>query len=109
MKGLKKRLDNKKASWVDKLNNVIWVYITTPRSSRRETPFKLTYGMDAVILVEIGPSSYRVLEGINPEVNNLNSQICLDLLEERWEQAAIVSEAQKLKIAGYHNKHVQAK
>ena len=58
-------------------------------------PFRLTYGMDAVIPVEIGSASYRVSEGIDPEVNNLNSRICLDLLEERRERASIVSEAQK--------------
>ena len=85
MQGLKKRLDEKKGNWVEKLNNVIWAYRTTPRTSTGETPFRLTYGMDTVILVEIGSSSYRVSGGIDPEVNNLNTRICLDLLEERWE------------------------
>ena len=70
-------------------------------------PFKLTYGMDAVIPVEIGSSSYRVSRDIDPEVNNLNTQICLDLLKERRERASIVSEAQKQRAAGYHNKRVQ--
>ena len=65
--------------------------------------------MDAVIPVEIGSSSYRVSGGIDPEVNNLNSRICLDLLEERREQASIVSEAQKRRAASYHNRRVRAK
>ena len=63
MQGLKKRLDEKKGNWVEELNNVIWAYQTTPRTSTRETPFRLTYGMDAVIPVEIGSSSYRVSGG----------------------------------------------
>ena len=58
-------------------------------------PFRLTYGMDVIIPVEIGSSSYRVSRDIDPEVNNLNTRIYLDLLEERREQASIVSEAQK--------------
>ena len=70
---LKKRLEEKKGNWVEELNNVIWAYQTTPRSSTGKTPFRLIYGMDAVILVEIGSSSYRVFGGIDPEVNNLNT------------------------------------
>ena len=58
MQGLKKRLDEKKGNWEEKLNNVIWAYRTTPRTSIGETPFRLTYGMDAVILVKISSSSY---------------------------------------------------
>ena len=58
MQGLKKRLDKKKKNWVEEFNNVIWAYKTTPRTSMGETPFRLTYGMDAIILVEIGSSSY---------------------------------------------------
>ena len=88
---------------------MIWAYRTTPRSSTGETPFRLTYGRDVVIPVEIGSSSYRVSGGINPEVNNLNAQICLDLLEERRERASIVSEAQRQKAAGYHNRRVRTK
>ena len=106
MQGLKRRLDEKKGTWVEELNNVIWAYRTTLRLLIGEMPFRLTYGMDMVIPVEIGSSSYRVSGGIDPEVNNLNSRICLDLLEERRERASIVSEAQRQKAVGYHNRRV---
>ena len=95
MQGLKRRLDEKKKNWVEELNNVIWAYRTTPRTLTEEKPFRLTYGMDAVIPVEIGSSSYRVSRDIDSDVNNLNTRICLDLLEERREWASIVLEAQK--------------
>ena len=58
LQGLKKRLDEMKGNWVEELNNVIWAYRTTPRTSTGEMPFRLTYGMDAVIPVEIGSASY---------------------------------------------------
>ena len=54
MQGLKRRLDEKKENWVEELNNVIWAYRTTPRTSIGEMSFRLTYGIDAVILVKIG-------------------------------------------------------
>nr|XP_025679195.1 uncharacterized protein LOC112779163 [Arachis hypogaea] len=52
--GLKKRLDNKKGVWADELASVLWSYQTTEQSSTGETPFRLTFGVDAVIPVEIG-------------------------------------------------------
>ena len=106
MQGLKKRLDEKKKNWMEELNNVIWAYKTTPRASIGEIPFRLTYGMDAVIPVKIGSSSYRVVGELDPDIKNLNARILLDLLKERRERASIVSEAQKHRVAGYHNKHV---
>ena len=42
--GLKKRLDDAKGKWVEKLSHVLWTYKTTPRGSTRETPFSMTYG-----------------------------------------------------------------
>ena len=63
--------------------------------------------MDAVIPMKIGSSSYQVSRDVDPKVNNLNTRICLDLLEERREQASIVSEAQKHRASGYHNRRIQ--
>ena len=40
--GLKKRLDDAKGRWVDKLPHVLWTYRTTPRRSTGETPFSIT-------------------------------------------------------------------
>ena len=67
------------------LNNVIWEYRITPRSTTRETPFRLTYRMNAVVPVEIKSLNYRVSGELDPDINNLNARICLDLLEERRE------------------------
>ena len=93
MQGLKKRLNEKKGNWVEELNNIIWAYRTTPKTSTREMPLRITYGMDVVIPVEIGSLSYRVTEDIDQEVNNINALICLYMLKERREQAAIIAKA----------------
>ena len=47
--GLKKRLDKAKGKWVDELPFVLWSYRTTPRRSTGETPFSMTYGVEAVV------------------------------------------------------------
>ena len=52
--GLKKRLDDAKGRWVEKLPHVLWTYRTTPRRSTGETPFSMTYRAETVIPLEIG-------------------------------------------------------
>ena len=52
--GLKKRLDDAKGRWVEKLPHVLWTYQTTPRRSTEETSFAMTYGAEAVIPLSRG-------------------------------------------------------
>ncbi|XP_015968900.1 uncharacterized protein LOC107492386 [Arachis duranensis] len=67
VKGLKKRLDAAKGLWADELGSVLWSYRTTPQSTTGETPFRLTYGVEAIIPVEIGDPSLRRTVGGNDE------------------------------------------
>ncbi|XP_015939174.1 uncharacterized protein LOC107464731 [Arachis duranensis] len=68
VKGLKKRLDEAKGLWADELGSVLWSYRTTPQTTAGETPFRLTYGMEAIIPVEIGDLSPRkTVEGNDEE------------------------------------------
>ena len=57
--GLKKRLDDAKGRWVEELPHALWMYRTTPRRSTGETPFSMSYGAKAVILIEIGFPTLR--------------------------------------------------
>ena len=56
---LKKRLDDAKGKWVEKLPHVLWTYRTMPQKSIRETPFSMTYGAEAVIPLENGFPTMR--------------------------------------------------
>ena len=86
--GLKKRLDGAKGRWAEELPNVLWAYRTTPRRSTGEPPFSLTYGAEAVILVEVNLCSARVFE-FAPTQNDRLLVERLDLLEEYREAATI--------------------
>ncbi|XP_016168008.1 uncharacterized protein LOC107610471 [Arachis ipaensis] len=95
--GLKKRLDNKKGTWADELASVLWSYRTTEQSATGETPFRLTYGVDAVIPVEIGePSPRLLLAGMSEAVEK-------DLVEETREMAHLSETALKQRIALRYN------
>ena len=54
LEGLKKRLDSAKGLWAKQLPSVLWSYRTTVHTDTKETPFRLTFGQDAIIPVEIG-------------------------------------------------------
>ena len=74
LKIIKTRLEGAKGIWPDELPNVLWAYRTTARTPTGETPFRLTYGADAVIPAEVGLTSYRVqnyMEDKNEEAMRL--------------------------------------
>ncbi|XP_015971480.1 uncharacterized protein LOC107494952 [Arachis duranensis] len=98
--GLKKRLDNKKGAWADELASVLWSYRTTEQSSTKETPFRLTYGLDVVIPVEIGePSPRLLLKGVEEAVEK-------DLIDEAREMAHLMETALKQRMALRYNTKV---
>ncbi|XP_025679029.1 uncharacterized protein [Arachis hypogaea] len=98
--GLKKRLDSKKGAWADEVASVLWSYRTTEQSATGETPFRLTYGVDAVIPVEIGELSPRLLlAGVDEAVEK-------DLVEETRNMAHLSETALKQRIALRYNAKV---
>ncbi|XP_015938645.1 uncharacterized protein LOC107464228 [Arachis duranensis] len=100
LSGLKKRLDNKKGAWADELAAVLWSYRTTEQSSTKETPFRLTYGVDAVIPVEIGePSPRLLLKGVEETIEK-------DLIDEAREMAHLTEIALKQRMALRYNTKV---
>ncbi|GJS90805.1 reverse transcriptase domain-containing protein [Tanacetum coccineum] len=92
-KGIKAMLDEKSKDWIEELPHVLWAHRTMIKSSNGETPFSLTYGMEAVIPADIGMPTLQTAE-IDQTKNNEALGINLDLIKERREQAAI-QEAKK--------------
>ena len=88
MNELKKRLDDAKGIWVEELPHVLWTYRTTPRRSTRETPFSMTYGVEAVIPLETGFPTLKTCS-FYPSSNNELLGKSLDLIEERREREMV--------------------
>ena len=57
--GLKKRMLDAEVNWSEQLYSVLWGYRTSVQSSIQETPFRMTYGCEAMIPVELGIPSWR--------------------------------------------------
>ena len=87
LKIIKTRLDDAKGAWPKELPNVLWAYRTTARTPTGKAPFRLTYGTEAVIPVEVGVTSIRrgtFSEGLNDDELRLN----LDFLDEMRDNAS---------------------
>ena len=89
--GLKKRLDDTKGKWIElieELPHVLWTYQTTPQKSTGESPFSMTYGVEAVIPLENGFPTMRT-STFTSDGNDELLKKSLDLVEERRENAMV--------------------
>ena len=60
LKIIKTWLEGAKGAWFEELPNVLWAYRMTTRVPTKEMPVRLTFGIEAVIPVEVGPTSLCV-------------------------------------------------
>ena len=94
--------------WPEELQNVLWAYRMTTRVLKGETPFRMTFGIEAIILVEVGLTSFRVKTYENQKNQwKLNSN--LDLVDEVREESMKQMAKHKEAIARYHNKKVKVR
>ena len=81
LKLIKTRLEEAKGAWPDELPGVLWAYKTTIRTPIGETPFKMTFGIEAVVPMEIGVSSIRKA-WYDEQSNDEGLKLALDCLPE---------------------------
>ena len=81
LKIIKTPLEGAKSIWPDELPSILWEYRTTARKPIGETPFRLAYGIDAVIPAEVGLTSYHV-KNYSEDKNEEALRLQLDLVDE---------------------------
>ena len=81
LKIIKTRLKGAKGIWSDELASVLWAYRTTTRTLTGETPFRLAYRSEAIIPVEIGLTSFKMVNH-NASRNDEAMRLQLDLVDE---------------------------
>ncbi|RDX98991.1 hypothetical protein CR513_18019, partial [Mucuna pruriens] len=105
LRRLRKRLEEAKGRWAKELPQVLWSYHTTPHSTTNETPFRLTFGTEAMIPVEIGEPSPRATL-FEPSMNEEELRANLDLIQEVRQIAHIREYAVKTRAARRYNQKV---
>nr|XP_025623573.1 uncharacterized protein LOC112715921 [Arachis hypogaea] len=105
IEGLKKKLGEAKGEWADLIPEILWSYNTSIQSDTGETPFKLVYGTEALIPIEVSVPTLRT--DLYDQSNNLQVRAAeLDLVEEERDISAIKQRARKQYIERRHNKRV---
>ena len=100
LKIIKTRLKGAKGAWPKELPNILWAYKATTRVPIGETPFKLTFGTEAVILMEVGMTSFRV-KNYEEQKNQQEPNSNLDLIDEVREEAMKLIAKHKEAMARY--------
>ncbi|GAU27362.1 hypothetical protein TSUD_55150 [Trifolium subterraneum] len=108
LRAIKRRLEGKDKNWVEHLLPTLWSYHTTIHSSTGETPFKMVYGVDAMIPAEVDPPSWRRAT-LTAEVNSEALKENLDLLEEVRETAHFREFTVKQRASWKYNTRVMAR
>ncbi|RVW99982.1 Transposon Ty3-I Gag-Pol polyprotein [Vitis vinifera] len=103
---LKKRLEQAKGKWVEELPGVLWAYRTTPGRPTGNTPFALTYGMDAVIPTEIGLPTIRTDAAKQKDANTELGRN-LDWTDEVRESASIRMADYQQRASAHYNRKVR--
>lgn len=108
LRGIEKRLEESKKKWPEELPRVLWAYRTSPRTSTGETPFKLAFGTEAVLPIEVGSPSYRVIH-FEKTSNEDGIRTNLELIDEVRDQAAHKMEKYKEKTRAYFGQKARVK
>uniref|UniRef100_A0A2N9HAM0 Uncharacterized protein n=1 Tax=Fagus sylvatica TaxID=28930 RepID=A0A2N9HAM0_FAGSY len=86
LKLIKTRLEGAKGLWPEELPSILWAYRTTVRIPTGETPFRMTFGSEAVVPVEIGLTTFRT-SAYDEQENEEQLRLNLDLIDEVRETA----------------------
>ena len=94
LNSLKKWLEGVKGKWVNELPGVLWAYQTTSRRLTGITLFALAFGMEVIILIDIGVPTIRMA---THETKNDSAR-----MEMHLEWANENREAKTIHMASYH-------
>ena len=57
---LKKIINENRTHWDQKLNSALWAYRTSYKTSIKFTPFRMTFGLEAVMPIEFQVLTLRI-------------------------------------------------
>uniref|UniRef100_A0A2N9HCA9 Integrase catalytic domain-containing protein n=1 Tax=Fagus sylvatica TaxID=28930 RepID=A0A2N9HCA9_FAGSY len=81
LKLIKIRLEGAKGVWPEELPSILWAYRTRVRIPTGETPFRMTFGTEAVVPVEIGMTTFCTAIH-DDQQNDEQIRLNLDLVDE---------------------------
>jgi hypothetical protein len=111
IKIIMKRIEDSPWRWHETLSEALWAHRTSRHGPTKVTPFELTYGKVAMLLVEINLSSGRVAWQDKFSVEEYG-EVMMDTIDEVSEsrfRAIEEIEREKARVAKVYNKRVKEK
>ena len=108
MDSIKARVDRLSGKWAEELPGNLWGYRITRRSSTEESPFRLAFGCEAVLPIELELPNLRV-QSFDEMVNQVGLKARLDALEETRDLVQKRVAAYQQRAVRYYNKRVKRK
>ncbi|XP_004298151.1 PREDICTED: uncharacterized protein LOC101300244 [Fragaria vesca subsp. vesca] len=105
---LKKKLDDAKGLWAQKLPEVLWAIKTTTTEATGETPFSMAFGTEVVLPIETSIPSGRV-KNFNATTNEEGLHLNIDLIEEKRKRADLHNQVYKQRVARHYNNKVRTR
>ncbi|XP_076949355.1 uncharacterized protein LOC143621975 [Bidens hawaiensis] len=100
-----------KKDWSTKLTDALWVYRTAFKTPIGTTPYRLVYGKDCHLLVEIAQRAYWATKEVNTSYDDACKARKLELceIEELWDEAYECASAYKAKMKKVHDAKIRLK
>ncbi|XP_016200297.1 uncharacterized protein LOC107641314 [Arachis ipaensis] len=108
---IKKYIGNRPRTWHETLSQVFWSYRNSPRGSTGTSPYKLVYGHDAVLPLEINLNTLRVSKQNDLPVDDYWNAMFDELNELDSERILALENVirQKESIARSYNRRIKEK
>ena len=111
MKTLKKIIEGHIKDWDRKLNSALWAYRTSYKVTTGMTPFRMAYGLEAVVPMEFMVPSLRMAMQENLPMEKAREERIQELLnlEEDRQQSILVTEAVQKRRKAWADRHGKQK
>ncbi|XP_057740617.1 uncharacterized protein LOC130957791 [Arachis stenosperma] len=108
---IKNHIENKPRTWHETLSQVLWAYRNSPRGSTGTSPYKLVYGHDGVLPLEINLNILRVSRQNDLPVDDYWNAMFDELNELDSERILALDNVirQKESIARSYNRRIKGK
>ena len=111
VKTLKKIIEGHKKDWDRKLNSALWAYRTSYKVTTGMTPFRMAYGLEAVVPMEFMVPSLRMAMQEKLPMEKAREERIQELLnlEEDRQQSILVTEAVQKRRKAWADRHGKQK